>query len=219
MTERIRQLCSLLHRTDFFADVGCDHGYCTEYMLRSGLCKRAIVTDVSAECLAKAETLLSDYIRSGVCSSLCTDGLQGVPQDVSLVLISGMGGMEIKKILQNGFLPAAFVLQPMRDGRALRTYLIGQGAKIVRDFTFFAEGKFYDVIAGYADGGTAAYSEAEKDFGRENIVERGEAFLSFLREETDKLKGFSLREMSEESRRALQEKLNYYQGVYSGEIK
>ena len=30
---RIKTLCSLLEDTDVFADVGCDHGYCTEYML------------------------------------------------------------------------------------------------------------------------------------------------------------------------------------------
>ena len=34
-TKRIRTLCSLLEKTDVFADVGCDHGYCTEYMLKN----------------------------------------------------------------------------------------------------------------------------------------------------------------------------------------
>lgn len=219
MGERIRTLCSLLEKTEFFADIGCDHGYCTEYMLKNGLCERAIVTDVSADCLAKAEKLLAEYIRSGVCRSLCTDGLNGVPKEVTSVLIAGMGGMEIKKILQNGFLPQTFVLQPMRDGRAVREYLLRRGAKLVRDFTFFAEGKFYHAIVGRATGGTSAYSAAEAEFGRENIQERGEAFSAFLREEIGKLERFASREMTRESRRVLEEKLNFYRGVYSGEIK
>lgn len=219
MKRRIEILCSLLFKTEFFADVGCDHGYCTEYMLKNGLCERAIVTDVSAECLSKAETLLADYLRSGVCTSLCTDGLNGVPKDVSLVLISGMGGMEIKKILSEGFLPKSFLFQPMRDSRALRDYLLERGARIERDFTFFAEGKFYDVISGRSSGGTESYSEAEKEFGRENIQKRGEDFLAFLRSEINKTTGFLTREMSEESRRALEKKLTFYQGVLSSEIK
>ena len=33
--ERIRILCSHLTPAETFADVGCDHGYCTEYMLKS----------------------------------------------------------------------------------------------------------------------------------------------------------------------------------------
>ena len=44
---RIKTLCSLLEKTDVFADVGCDHGYCTQYMLESGLCERAIFSDIS----------------------------------------------------------------------------------------------------------------------------------------------------------------------------
>ena len=30
---RIDVLCSLLTKAKVFADVGCDHGYCAEYML------------------------------------------------------------------------------------------------------------------------------------------------------------------------------------------
>ena len=33
--KRIETLCSLLTAAEIFADVGCDHGYCTEYMLKS----------------------------------------------------------------------------------------------------------------------------------------------------------------------------------------
>ena len=40
--KRIETLCSLLTAAKSFADVGCDHGYCTEYMLKSGLCEKAV---------------------------------------------------------------------------------------------------------------------------------------------------------------------------------
>mgnify|MGYP003307993812 CR=1 FL=1 len=36
--KRIDTLCSLLDKVETFADVGCDHGYCSEYMLKNGLC-------------------------------------------------------------------------------------------------------------------------------------------------------------------------------------
>ena len=38
--KRIDTLCSLLTPVKVFADVGCDHGYCTEYMLKNELCER-----------------------------------------------------------------------------------------------------------------------------------------------------------------------------------
>ena len=46
MTKRIREICSALPRVSVFADVGCDHGYCTRYMFERGLCERAYVTDI-----------------------------------------------------------------------------------------------------------------------------------------------------------------------------
>ena len=55
--KRIDTLCSLLEKVETFADVGCDHGYCSEYMLKNGLCKKAILSDVSRGSLAKAEKL------------------------------------------------------------------------------------------------------------------------------------------------------------------
>ncbi|MDE6790851.1 MAG: class I SAM-dependent methyltransferase, partial [Clostridia bacterium] len=76
---RIEILCSYIDNCQSFADVGCDHGYCTEYALKSGKCKSAIIADVSAKCLAKAEKLLSGYIMRGVCRSVCCDGLSGIP--------------------------------------------------------------------------------------------------------------------------------------------
>ena len=62
--KRIDTLCSFLTPAKVFADVGCDHGYCTEYMLKNGLCEKAIFSDVSKGSLAKAEKLLAKTQRS-----------------------------------------------------------------------------------------------------------------------------------------------------------
>lgn len=219
-SKRIETLCSLLFRADTFADIGCDHGYCAAYMLRRGLCRRAIVTDISAACLKKAEDLLRGYIESGTCISLCTDGLRGVDRNTDLVLIAGMGGMEIAHILtdEGGFIPEHFVLQPMRDGAYLRRVLLARGARIERDFTF-ADGKFYDVITGSAAGGTPPYSAAELAFGRENLARRGEDFLRFLRAEIEKKEAVLARPLKEETRRKAEAEKEYLQGVLLGEIK
>ncbi len=235
-SKRIETLCSLLFPVDTFADIGCDHGYCTEYMLRSGLCRQATVTDISAECLQKAETLLREYIAKGVCTPLCTDGLRGVDKNTDLVLIAGMGGMEIAHILTDagGFVPKNFVLQPMRDAAYLREVLLRRGARIERDFTF-ADGKFYDVIVGRAadDGGVGEgdrteesqaeaalpYSRAELEFGRENLSRRGGDFLAYLRGEIEKKDNVLARPLSERARREVTERKEYLQGVLAGEIK
>ena len=180
--KRIDTLCSLLKKTDVFADVGCDHGYCSEYMLKNGLCEKAILSDISKGSLKKAETLLAEYIEEGRATSVLGDGFKGVPRSVGEVLIAGMGGCEIVKILSDesyGFLPKRFVFQPMLNADKLRRWLIENGGVITRDFTFFAEGKYYDVIVGERaeEGEKQSYTELEYEFGRDNLIERGEDFL------------------------------------------
>lgn len=219
-SQRIRTLCSLLSPAESFADIGCDHGYCSEYVLQNGLCSHVTVTDVSAECLKKAEILLKEYVESGACKPLCTDGLKSVDKNTDLVLIAGMGGMEITHILtaEEGFIPKRFVLQPMRDSQTVRKLLIERGARIDRDFTFF-DGKFYDVITGEREGGTPSYTEAELAFGRENLQRRYEAFLNFIQAEIRKKEAVLTRPLGEKSREEAEAKLKYLRGVLSGEIK
>ncbi|MDE6557986.1 MAG: class I SAM-dependent methyltransferase, partial [Clostridia bacterium] len=133
---RIEILCSYIDDCDSFADVGCDHGYCTEYALKSGKCNRAVIADISAKCLKKAETLLVSFIKSGRCTSVCCDGLAGISEDIDEVLIAGMGGEEIIKILSEGFIPKKFILQPMKNAPKLRKFLLDNGCKITADDSF-----------------------------------------------------------------------------------
>ena len=114
MTGRLREICSRLCKTAVFADIGCDHGYCTQYMLGNGLCEKAYISDISRGSLRKAEILLAEHIRAGRCFPVCADGLEGLPEPCDLVLIAGMGGEEIVRILSSG-IPPRFVLQPMKN--------------------------------------------------------------------------------------------------------
>ncbi len=223
--KRIDMLCSLLGKADVFADVGCDHGYCSEYMLKNGLCRKAILSDVSQGSLRKAETLLADYLADGRAVSVLGDGFFGVGQDVDEVLIAGMGGSEIVEILSDdkyGFIPKKFVFQPMHDTEKLRRYLLKNGACIERDFTF-CDKKYYDVICGKnqkAGGQVRGYSDAEYEFGRENLAKMPKAFVEKIEKtirNTDKY--LSRPALQAESRRALEERKQRLQGVLNGEIK
>jgi tRNA (adenine22-N1)-methyltransferase len=221
--KRIDLLCSLLAPTTVFADVGCDHGYCTEYMLKNGLCERAIASDISEGSLQKAKTLLAPYIEEGRVTAVLGGGFAGVPSSVGEVLIAGMGGCEIVKILsneENGFLPERFVFQPMLNPEKLRQYLVEQGAVIERDFTFFADGKFYDCIVGRRGkvGEMQEYSELEYEFGRENLLVRGEDFLLRVRKHLSGIERFLTAEgLSESNREGLLRRKKKLEGVLSGD--
>ncbi len=206
MTGRIAEICSCLTPARVFADVGCDHGYMTRYMLKNNLCGRAYITDIHAGSLEKAKILLKDEVEAGRCIPVLCDGLDGVKEPCDLVLIAGLGGEEIVKILSRVPLPARFVLQPMKNSGKLRAYLVERGAKILSDRTF-EDGKFYDLIVGEGQGGDD-YSDFEIKYGRDNLRTPSAAFLRFLEKEKGKLRArLARRGMRRESRDEMRAKL------------
>lgn len=224
-SKRIDTLCSLLEKTNVFADVGCDHGYCSEYMLKNELCNKAILSDISKGSLQKAETLLADYIEAGKAVSVLGNGFYGVDKEVDEVLIAGMGGSEIVDILSDkkyGFIPKQFIFQPMHDAEKLRRYLLANGAYISRDFTF-SDVKYYDVICGgklEAGGHVRDYSDAEYEFGRENLEKMPTAFVEKVEKWIKNTDAYLANPaLQEDSRQALEARKKRLQGVLSGEIK
>ena len=208
--DRLSLICAHIPACRVFADIGCDHGYCTAYVLEKGLCERAYVSDISAACLKKAETLLAAEIAAGRCVPVCADGLDGV-KDADCVLIAGMGGEEIVRILSRAPLPECFILQPMHNVEKVRRHLLARGAHIEEDFTF-EDGKFYDLIVGSAAGGDV-YSDFEYRYGRDNLKSPSAAFLRKVRKDADVLREALAAGVRGEQREALREKLHELEAI------
>lgn len=185
MQGRIAQICAHLMPCRVFADVGCDHGYLTQYMLENDLCERAYISDISSGSLKKAATLLKTFVDEGKCIPVCADGLEGIPEPCDLILIAGMGGEEIVHILENRSLPQRFVLQPMKNAEKVRALLLAKGAHIEKDFTFGEEGYYYDLICGISEG-RDSYTANELRYGRDNLKHPSPAFFGRL--EHDKMR-------------------------------
>lgn len=205
--DRIKTICSYIDKSETFADVGCDHGYCAQYVLKKGLCKKVYITDVSAKCLAKAEKLLSQYIERGVCEAVCCDGLTGLDEECGQVLIAGMGGEEILKILRQSFIPRKFIFQPMRNVPELRAYLIENGCKITADDIFY-DGRYYFIIKGEREDGTEKYSENELLFGRDSL--NNPLIKSYAKAEADKKKAYLQSSMSDITRQNIDNQYRIY---------
>ena len=208
--DRIEKLCTYLDKCKTFADVGCDHGYCTRYMLKNGLCTNAVISDISAKCLQKAENLLADYIKCGTVKSVCCNGLDGISEDTEQVLIAGMGGEEIVSIFKNSFIPQNFVLQPMKNIRAVREYLLSNGAQISVDEPFESGGKFYFVIKGKRNGNPNGYGESQLEYG---LNLSGEATKKYIKSELTKKRAYLERDLKTETRLKIEEEINFMESA------
>ena len=61
--KRIRTLCGELLSCKSFADVGCDHGYCTQYMLERELCGSAVFSEESPAADVAENAAATENIR------------------------------------------------------------------------------------------------------------------------------------------------------------
>ena len=175
ISDRLKYIFSQIPPCEYFADIGCDHGYISLLMLQSKKCQKLVYSDISAPSLKKAETLLKDYTNA---KSVCCEGLQKIDTDISCALIAGMGGENIISILQNGFLPPTLVLQPMKNADKLRVFLNTKGYFLQKDIIFKAEDKFYSLII--AEKGREQLTGEQIEYGKDNLNNPSGDFLEYL---------------------------------------
>ena len=204
MSKRFNILLSLIPDCKVFADVGCDHGYIAYEMLKNRKCDRVIASDISAECLQKAETLLWETFPDKY-TAVVSDGFENVG-NCDCALIAGMGGDTISDILAAaaGRLPEYLVLQPMKNSQRVRRDLVSLGYEILRDYTF-RDGKFYDVILA-KKGGNKTYTADDYIYGRDNLIEKSEDFIALVNSKIDELKE-AKEKASETSRKEIEKRI------------
>ena len=179
LDERLNAVLSLLKEGETLCDVGTDHGKLPVAALLSGKAKSAVAVDISASSLAKARLLAEKENVPLRC--IVGDGLTPLSKgEADVVVIAGMGGMEIVKILKNA--PCVFpryILLPHRDAALVREYLKEKNARITRDIAV-KEGKhFYFVIEATF---SLPWEERSLYFGKE-----GESFPAYRRARLEKI--------------------------------
>lgn len=197
---RINEIFSHVKSCKVFADIGADHGYLAQMVANAGLAKRIYLTDISAPSLLKARKLLAAQIDDGLVHAVVCDGFKGISEHVDEAVIAGMGGEEMIKIISASDRAERLILQPMHNTDKLRVFLVGDGYKVIKDYTF-RDGKYYDLIT--AERGEDSLTDDEIMFGRTNVRERPVAFLQKLAEEHANIESYLTGDMSGSSRERL----------------
>lgn len=133
------------------ADIGCDHGRLCAWLLQRDAVSRAVAVDRSAPSLEKARRLAAklDLLEKLDCRK--GEGLGPLrPGEVQAVVIAGMGGLEIARILESGAdkigEDTRLILQPMQKQDVLRKALNAKGLNILDEDLVADHGRLFDVI-------------------------------------------------------------------------
>ena len=194
MSKRLITVAELLRGADVetVADVGCDHGYVSIYLVQKNIAKRSVAMDLREGPLSSArENVISFHMEDKIKLRL-SDGLAGLKKDeADGLVIAGMGGRLMIDILNKGRVKElgikTAVLQPQSDIDVFRDYLDEQGFAVVDERVVFDEGKYYFPMRVRIDGALEGSFEKPdlpddviKKFGRLNLLRKDPCLLEYL---------------------------------------
>ncbi len=164
------------------ADVGSDHAYLPIKLLSEARIERAIVTDIA---MAPLEVGRKNVIEAGydhLCSFRLGDGLEPLKVgEASCIVIAGMGGNMINKILSDfpdkAKMADYLILQPMQHRAELREFLNKNSYKIIEERVVSDNGKYYEIIKA-CEGSQRKFSKPELEIGY--AMKRDIVFKEFL---------------------------------------
>ncbi len=138
ISKRLLCCASMVQPGSRVADIGTDHGYLGIYLLQSGAARHVIACDLRKDPLENARRNAKLFGVDGEMELRLSDGLEKIlPDEVDTVVMAGMGGDLIQKILsqcswrkREGL---QFILQPQSAGNVLRRWMCEDGFEIQRE--------------------------------------------------------------------------------------
>ena len=138
ISKRLLCCASMVQSGSRVADIGTDHGYLGIYLLQSSAARHVIACDLRKDPLENARRNAKLFGVDGEMELRLSDGLEKIlPDEVDTVVMAGMGGDLIQKILsqcpwrkREGL---QFILQPQSAGNVLRRWLCEDGFEIQRE--------------------------------------------------------------------------------------
>lgn len=187
LSDRLRAVASLASSGSRIADVGCDHGYIPIYLYLEGRIPGAIAMDVNRGPLLRAEQHIREYGLGKYIETRLSDGVKALaPGEADTVIIAGMGGPLMEKILTEGRSVlesvSELILQPQSEIGAFRHYLLEHGYRITAEDMVFEEGKYYPMMK-VLHGEQSYGDETEYLFGRGLLDSRNPVLEQFLLKE------------------------------------
>lgn len=180
LSKRLQMLARLVTPGNRAADVGCDHGFLSVYLVQAGISPGVIAMDVRKGPLAAASRHIRDWGLEAYIEVRLSDGLNALaPGEAESLVCAGMGGRLMERLLTRGLDKARgmreLVLQPQSELSAFRQFLRRAGFVVTAEDMVFEEGKYY--FAMRAAPGEGSFSGGEDP--RESLYDRfGEKLLS-----------------------------------------
>ncbi|WP_300408159.1 class I SAM-dependent methyltransferase [Lagierella sp.] len=189
--DRLQEIVDFVDNNSIVADIGTDHGLVPIYLSKNKVSKKIIGVDISEKSLYKLQSKIeNNYVYDNI-ETRVSDGLKALkPFEVDTIIISGMGGILISKIISESISIAksanTLILQGNNNIEHLRKFLHENGFVIVDESDVYEKDKYYQILK--VKCGLEVYdNDLEYEFGRILINKGSKNLLTYLKRNIEKI--------------------------------
>ncbi|MCD8241399.1 MAG: class I SAM-dependent methyltransferase [Lachnospiraceae bacterium] len=191
LSKRLERLGHYVTEGNRLADIGTDHAYLPIALVQARRIPSAVAVDVNEGPLLRADAQIRAAGRAVQLQTRLSDGFSGIrPDEADTVVIAGMGGQLMKRILEGGVHLFAsvseLVLQPQSEICLVRSWLEEHGFCITDEDMVFEDGKYYPLFRAVHGDSETAPDPAELYFGRTAVQRSPQVRLAFLERDSQK---------------------------------
>ena len=185
MNTRMETILGMIEDGVGVIDVGTDHGYIPVSLAKNGYCGSIFASDIHTGPLDAARRAAENKGVADKISFLLCDGLSLCdPEEVDTIVIAGMGGDLICRILDQAEWTMderyTMILQPMTKAEVLRYWLSNNEYGIVSEKLVQDSGRIYSVLTVRFGSNCNPLNDAELFTGSYEKVRQDPLFQPFL---------------------------------------
>ena len=192
LSKRMQMVANMVTKGNVLADIGCDHGFVSIYLIEQGICKKVIAMDVNEGPLLRAKEHIEEKGLTEYIDIRLSDGMEKLLlKEADSILIAGMGGRLVIKILSDYMEKSRalkeIILQPQSELHLVREFLINNGFHILKEDMVEENGKYYPSIkAAWKEDAQGMLAEHELWYGPCLLSDRHPVLLEYLNREKNK---------------------------------
>ncbi len=186
LSRRLQAVAGAVTKGNRVADVGCDHAYISIYLIENDIAPNVIAMDINKGPLKRAKENINNHGYEERIETRLSDGLHKLkPGEADTILIAGMGGALMTKILGEG-LDAVdrcreLILQPQSEIFLVRKFLHRTGFSIGMEQMVKEDGKYYFILKAERKPDMKAYDrEVFYRYGRLLLEQREPLMREYL---------------------------------------
>ncbi|MFD1705428.1 tRNA (adenine(22)-N(1))-methyltransferase [Siminovitchia sediminis] len=182
LSKRLHCVANYIKKGMKIADIGSDHAYLPTYSVKQGIASSAVAGEIAQGPFQSAKDQVDHAGLGHLIDVRKGDGLEVIqPGEVDCIIIAGMGGPLISRILERGKdkLPGVsrLILQPNIGAEHIRRWLQPNGWSLTDEQILEEDRKIYEVLV--CDRGVPEhpYNEKELLLGPLLMAKKGPVFI------------------------------------------